>query len=344
MKSNLLNFLACPTCRQELNLITFERDSEIKSGALICSACKVVYPVYDYVPRLFVYSLPEYSEFRKRWKKELDKIGFKFSLGLPERGEQFTQKSFSTEWLEKEYDDYLWSYDVERLRAFVLAQLGYSEKKFAGKALVDVGCGNGVISNLFSQFGSNVVGLDINFAIVRAAKHFKQNKKLHFVQGSAFHPPFKKGIFDIVYSTGVLHHTYNTKKAFFSMSDLCKNGGRIYIWLYGDYRGFIKAFNIATNSIRLVVSRLPSRIQNFVIKTMAVFYGIAHGHMRKFFMESKTINYNRNQLIHAVRDRFTPVYAHMHSSSEVTKWFADAGFSNIAIVPKQGTSVRGDRI
>jgi hypothetical protein len=44
-----------------------------------------------------------------------------------------------------------------------------------------------------------------------------------------------------------------------------------------------------------------------------------------------------------MRDRFTPIYAHIHKSSEVINWFSVSGFQNIKIIREQGVSVRGDK-
>jgi len=344
MKSEIIKFLACPICSKELKPVSFEEDEEMKNGVLVCSSCKIVYPVYDYVPRLFVFPLPEYSEFKNKWKDKLKKIGCEFANGTPEKGEQFIQRSFSIQWLEKDYDDYIWGFDPARLRAHVLKQIGFKEKEFAGKIAVDIGCGNGSITNLFFQFGAEAIGLDLSYSVIKSAQHFRKNKKIHFVQASLFHPPFKKKIFDIVYSTGVLHHTYDTRKAFFSIVGLCKNKGRVYIWLYGDYKGFVKIFNIVTDSIRKVVSRLPPTIQDVTTKALATFYGFAHTYLRKYFMKTPSVKYNKNQLLHTVRDRFTPVYAHIHKSSDVMEWFAEAGLKNMTLVEEQGLSIRADKI
>lgn len=347
MKIRLLKFLACPICRNEVKILSFEKEEkEIKSGVLICANCETIFPVYDYVPRLFIFSLPQYSNFKRRWKNELKKIGYDFPKGKPEKGEMSIQKSFSAEWSDYEYTDTFWIYDKPGLKKMILKHLGYkNEKEFKNKTMVDIGCGNGTVANFISGFGAEVIGIDLSYSTIKAAQHFKKNSKLHFVQGSLFHPPFKKEVFDIVYSMGVLHHTFDTKKAFFSIVDLCKNKGRVYISLYGDVKGFTKMFTLTTNFIRYFVSRLPSRTQNVAVETIAIFYGFAHTNLRKYFLKTPTIKYNKNQLIHTVRDRFTPVYAHTHKSSQVMKWFDDAGLQNITLIEAPyGISIRGDRI
>ena len=52
MKRELLDILACPTCKSDLELIVEEENEEIISGKLICKKCKVEYPIEDGIPNM----------------------------------------------------------------------------------------------------------------------------------------------------------------------------------------------------------------------------------------------------------------------------------------------------
>lgn len=53
MKKDLMDILACPVCKGELELSVEEEDEkEIATGSLYCSRCDVSYPIVDAIPNL----------------------------------------------------------------------------------------------------------------------------------------------------------------------------------------------------------------------------------------------------------------------------------------------------
>ena len=53
MKKDLVNILACPVCKGELELsVEEEKEQEIITGSLYCSRCDVRYPIVDTIPNL----------------------------------------------------------------------------------------------------------------------------------------------------------------------------------------------------------------------------------------------------------------------------------------------------
>lgn len=53
MKKELLDILACPVCKGDLQLDIQEEDGkEIVTGSLHCSRCNVKYPIEDTIPNL----------------------------------------------------------------------------------------------------------------------------------------------------------------------------------------------------------------------------------------------------------------------------------------------------
>ncbi|MFC1871497.1 methytransferase partner Trm112 [Chloroflexota bacterium] len=53
MKRELLNIIACPVCKGELELTTDEEnDYEVVSGSLYCRRCDISYPIVDTIPNL----------------------------------------------------------------------------------------------------------------------------------------------------------------------------------------------------------------------------------------------------------------------------------------------------
>jgi len=53
MKKDLMDILACPVCKGDLELsIEEENEKEVVTGTLYCSKCDVRYPIVDTIPNL----------------------------------------------------------------------------------------------------------------------------------------------------------------------------------------------------------------------------------------------------------------------------------------------------
>ena len=53
MKQELMEILACPVCKGELELtVEEEKEKEIVTGSLYCQKCNERYPIVDAIPNL----------------------------------------------------------------------------------------------------------------------------------------------------------------------------------------------------------------------------------------------------------------------------------------------------
>ena len=53
MRKQLMDILACPLCKGELDLeVTEKDDEEILAGTLTCASCDEAYPIEDGIPNL----------------------------------------------------------------------------------------------------------------------------------------------------------------------------------------------------------------------------------------------------------------------------------------------------
>jgi len=53
MKKELMDILACPVCKRELELkMEEENEAEVVTGSLYCRKCDVHYPIVDTIPNL----------------------------------------------------------------------------------------------------------------------------------------------------------------------------------------------------------------------------------------------------------------------------------------------------
>ena len=53
MRREMMEGLACPVCKGQLELVVEqEEDEEVVTGRLICHACNETYPIEDSIPNL----------------------------------------------------------------------------------------------------------------------------------------------------------------------------------------------------------------------------------------------------------------------------------------------------
>jgi 2-polyprenyl-3-methyl-5-hydroxy-6-metoxy-1,4-benzoquinol methylase len=107
-----------------------------------------------------------------------------------------------------------------------------------GLSFLDIGCGSGLHSLAAIRMGANrVFGVDIDEDSVLASQQtiarFAPNSNAEFRVLSVFNMhPRAYGVFDIVYSWGVLHHTGNMNHALKCAASLVAPEGLLLIALY----------------------------------------------------------------------------------------------------------------
>jgi ubiquinone/menaquinone biosynthesis C-methylase UbiE len=79
---------------------------------------------------------------------------------------------------------------------------------FEGRAVLDIGCGDGFSTERFFDAGSpsRMVGLDPAPSAIAVAARRRSDPGLHFVVGDGHHLPWPADSFDLVLIQGVLHH------------------------------------------------------------------------------------------------------------------------------------------
>ncbi len=106
--------------------------------------------------------------------------------------------------------------------------------KFAGKRLLEVGCGMGTDLLQFARGGAIVTGADLTPRSVEITRHrFRlYGEQGRFLITDGEHLPFPDESFDVVYSNGVLHHTPDTVGAVREIHRVLKTDGTAKVMLY----------------------------------------------------------------------------------------------------------------
>jgi ubiquinone/menaquinone biosynthesis C-methylase UbiE len=102
------------------------------------------------------------------------------------------------------------------------------------KYVLEVGCGMGTDLSMFARHGAKTWGVDLTLAGASLAKQrlVYHRSTPRIMQADAENLPFPDGIFDLVYSWGVIHVTPDTVKAARELTRVARPGGRVVAMIY----------------------------------------------------------------------------------------------------------------
>lgn len=160
------------------------------------------------------------------------------------------------------FDKNQWHYQGKLLAD----QLGLTSEQVKGKKCMDGGCGHGALSYVLNEMGASEV-YAVDLKPCQKEDQFINSPNVHFIQESLLNLSFPDKIFDLVVSSGVIHHTLDPEKAFFEMTRVLKSGGRMVLGVYGRHGLFPWCLWVArlfTVKIKLIPMSMILKIINFL--------------------------------------------------------------------------------
>lgn len=135
-------------------------------------------------------------------------------------------------------------YEVEGIHNIYLREI--DKNLDHGLEVLDVGCGTGLVSNLFaSRYCSNFTAIDFSDSIHFAENFAKINciNNVNYIKQDFLHySSIKK--FDIIICCGVLHHIPEYNIALDKMKKLLRPGGKLLLALYNPWGKILKRYFI----------------------------------------------------------------------------------------------------
>jgi SAM-dependent methyltransferase len=167
--------------------------------------------------------------------------------------------------------------------------------------VVDVGCGTGQMCLYLARADRLVIGADLTRASLllgsAAAERFGLGR-VQFVETDLHKPGLKRGAFDVVYSSGVVHHTPDPRASFAGIAELARPGGVIVLGVYNS------------------IARLPTRLRRAVARVSGYRYVPFDPILR-----DRSQDPARREAW--LRDQYRHPEEHRHTIAEVQRWFAD---------------------
>lgn len=131
--------------------------------------------------------------------------------------------------------------DFDRTDAFYFGTNPYIRERvdfasFAGKKVLEIGCGAGSAACAFAQAGAVVTAVDITEQAVKLTKRNAELKGITNLEVRQMDAEkldgLEDGQFDFVYSWGVLHHSSNPEQCYRQVARVMKPGGTGLIMVY----------------------------------------------------------------------------------------------------------------
>lgn len=177
--------------------------------------------------------------------------------------------------------------------------------------IVEIGCGTGQMSLYLARADRLVVGCDLargSLALGASAARRYGLGSVRFVEADLARLPLKEGAFDVVYCSGVLHHTPDPAASFAGIVRAARPGGMIVLGLYNVY------------------ARVPLRLRRLVAR-MTGYRWIPFDPVLR---DRKGEAARREAWL---RDQYRHPEEHSHSLAEVRRWFAGNGVDFVSTYP-----------
>ena len=205
-----------------------------------------------------------------------------------------------------------------RVRAERSAFVRLLDRAIPGDArIVEMGCGTGQMSLYLARADRLVVGADLTRASLRlgsAAARRMGVERVLFVETDLRSAGLKPGAFDVVYCSGVVHHTPDPRASFARLATLARPGGMIVVGVYNAF------------------ARIPSRLRG-VVARLSGFRVIPFDPVLR---ERRSEPARREAW---VRDQYQHPEEHRHTLAEVQRWFAE---NDVEYVRSYPSAVLGD--
>lgn len=271
---------------------------EVTEGVLYCNTCKAEYPIIKKTPRL----TPDTKNHK---------------------GASQVKNRFEFQWKSWGDETKIFGRTEDENTEYILKGAALREEPnfFKDKLALDAGCGHGRFLKSFSSLGAEVIGVDFGCGIDIASKFNENDGFVHTVAGDLLAMPLRSNSIHYTFSTGVIHHTPDPRKAFHNLSDITKKDGKMFIWVYPK-EGIL--WEITQKMLRTIFTRLPARVLYYLC-----FIPVPLLSFVKTYSSTSLKTASWRQCAQVIYDWYSPKYQFHYSEAELKNWFVEEKFSSL---------------
>ncbi|MFQ5913956.1 MAG: methyltransferase domain-containing protein [Nitrospinota bacterium] len=226
---------------------------------------------------------------------------------------------------------------------------------FRGKLVLDAACGFGRHVYYAAGYGARrIVGMDFSNAIFSAREVNRGLANVSLVKGDIYQLPFKRGVFECIYSLGALHHLPAPEGGFQTLLEHVKPGGAIAIWVYSKKR---RVLNRILERVRFITRNTPFATLKklcFLCACVDYFCFILPYKVLRGIPAVERIMLPRIKLYAKFPfwvnyadwfDRFSAPVRHYFDKEHLEDWARRAGLANVRVSPtgQYGWRLYGER-
>jgi SAM-dependent methyltransferase len=203
-----------------------------------------------------------------------------------------------------------------------MLSLGLPPSAFAGRRVLDVGCGSSEKASMYADWGASVTGVEMTSAVVALAREVIGDRDVTIVNTSLFDfkPPH---LYDVVIADGVLHHCADTFEALTRCASFVAPGGIMVIGLvnvWGNFWWFKPARAVCSLLGRGDFHKRAEWGTRLFIGSRAGHEGTDDSHFRR----------SRQSWAY---DWFANPRWNAHRPATVRRWLQQLGFEHLASTP-----------
>lgn len=253
-------------------------------GGFRCARTGEIIPDIDGVPSLFGTAAGDGEDVTSRVKDFYEENPFPNYDGVEEFG-NLANKGFQNSF-----------------SAALLETIGFN------KLVLECGCGTGQLTHFLQLNNNHTLGVDLSLSSLKLALEHKRRNGLtraSFVHMNIFDLAVKDAAFDVVIAQGVLHHTFDARRAFAEVVRKVKPGGIVVVGLYNRY------------------ARVPSWMRSKLVGMV--------GPNIDFIVRTRIHDAAKARIW--INDQYYNPHETWHSIGEVLDWFGENGIEYLNCRP-----------
>ncbi|HWA50743.1 MAG TPA: class I SAM-dependent methyltransferase [Dongiaceae bacterium] len=205
----------------------------------------------------------------------------------PKLGDAGYVDSFGLEW--QSFDGFVGKEAMSQ--GHVFGRFMLPKDFFAGKQVVDIGCGNGRIGRLIAPLCAAYAGADLSEAVYSFPKYTQRPASFTLLRASATDLPFADACADVTLCWGVLHHVDAPDTAFAELVRVTRPGGIILLYVYPqglDGRKNLNAYarGLPMNRNHAILDQLSDALDEW-FEVDSFYAGLLANGMAMAFKQSK---------------------------------------------------------